>query len=370
MLRKIIHIDMDAFYASIEQRDDPSLQGKPVVVGGSAKRGVVASASYEARKFGVRSAMPSITAKRLCPDLLFVPHRFPIYKEVSQQVRAIFFEYTDLVEPLSLDEAYLDITENKKGMLSATMIAEEIRQKIFDQTNLTASAGVSFNKFLAKVASDINKPNGIKVITPDEAMDFIEHLPVKKFFGVGKVTAKKMEQMGIRTGGDLRKFSEIDLAKRFGKAGRHFYRIVRADDKRPVNPNRIRKSIGAERTFSDDISDSSEMKQRLSHVAGIVYKYMVQHENFGRTVTLKAKTPEFKLLTRSKSFGSEVRSLESLEQIVHDLLDESKNEMPAVRLLGVTVSNLEKENQVEGLQLEFDFQNGQHREAPSDGLSD
>ncbi len=346
---------MDAFYASIEQRDDPDLKGKPVAVGGSAKRGVVASASYEARRFGVRSAMPSITAKRLCPDLIFVKHRFPVYKETSRQIREIFHEYTDLVEPLSLDEAYLDVTENKKNMPSATLIAQEIRQKVFDKTILTASAGISFNKFLAKVASDINKPNGQKVILPQEAIPFLEQLPIKKFFGIGKVTALKMEKMGIHTGADLKKYSEIELAKRFGKAGRHFYRIVRAEDNRPVNPNRIRKSIGAERTFSEDLTEIDEMKERLDHVSGIVFKYMEQSENFGRTVTLKAKTPEFKLITRSKSYGSEVRTLEALIQTVYGLLEESREELKAVRLLGVTVSNLEKENQEDGVQLEFDF---------------
>ena len=346
---------MDAFYASIEQRDDPSLRGKPVAVGGSAKRGVVASASYEARQYGVRSAMPSITAKRLCPDLVFVKHRFPVYRETSQQIREIFHEYTDLVEPLSLDEAYLDVTENKKGLASATLLAEEIRQKIFEKTNLTASAGVSFNKFLAKVASDENKPNGIKVITPLEAIAFIEKLPVKKFFGIGKVTAQKMEKMGILTGADLKKFSEIELAQRFGKAGRHFYKIVRAQDNRLVNPNRVRKSIGAERTFSEDLTETKDMREKLEYISGIVFDYMSKHQNFGRTVTLKAKTPSFKLMTRSKSFGSEVRSLESLRQIVYDLLDESREEVPAVRLLGVTVSNLEKENQEDGIQLAFDF---------------
>ncbi len=346
---------MDAFYTSIEQRDDPALRGNPVAVGGSAKRGVVASASYEARQFGVRSAMPSITAKRLCPDLIFVKHRFPVYREASSQIREIFHQYTDLVEPLSLDEAYLDVTENKVGLASATMIAEEIRQNIFEKTQLTASAGVSFNKFLAKVASDINKPNGTKIITPEEAIEFIEKLPIKKFFGIGKVTAQKMEKMGIRTGADLKRFSEIDLSKRFGKAGRHFYRIVRAEDNRPVNPNRIRKSIGAERTFSEDLTKMEDMRDRLSHIAGIVFEYMVQHENFGRTVTLKAKTPDFKLITRSKSFGSEVRSLEALNRVVFDLLEESKEELKEVRLLGVTVSNLEKENEMEDQQLEFDF---------------
>ena len=355
MHRKIIHIDMDAFYASIEQRDDPSLLGKPVAVGGSEKRGVVASASYEARQFGVRSAMPSVTAKRLCPDLIFVKHRFPVYKEASRQIRDIFHEYTDLVEPLSLDEAYLDVTENKTGMPSATIIAGEIRQKIFEKTQLTASAGISFNKFLAKTASDINKPNGMKVILPEEAILFLEKLPVKKFFGIGKVTAQKMEKMGILTGDDLKRFSEIELAKSFGKAGRHYYRIVRAEDNRAVNPNRVRKSIGAERTYSEDLTNLEDMKIRLDFVCETVFRYMEQSDNFGRTVTLKAKTPTFKQITRSKSFGSEVRSLESLKQTVYMLLEESQEELQAVRLLGVTVSNLEKENQEEGVQLEFDF---------------
>jgi DNA polymerase-4 len=262
---------MDAFYAAVEQRDFPELRGKPVAVGGSAKRGVVASASYEARKYGVRSAMPSITAKRQCPDLIFVKHRFDVYKEVSQQIRAIFLEYTDLVEPLSLDEAFLDVTEPKKGPLSATLIAQEILYRINQTTNLTASAGISFNKFLAKVASDINKPNGYKVIPPDEAIPFLEQLKIEKFFGIGKVTAKKMHKMGIHRGADLKKMTEIKLVTYFGKAGRHYYRIVRADDKRPVNPNRIRKSIGAERTFSEDISDLAEMKERLLHVATVVF---------------------------------------------------------------------------------------------------
>ena len=277
---------MDAFYASVEQRDFPELRGKPVAVGGSAKRGVVASASYEARKYGVRSAMPSITAKRQCPDLIFVKHRFDVYREVSQQIRAIFLEYTDLVEPLSLDEAFLDVTEPKKGPLSATLIAQEILYRINQTTQLTASAGISFNKFLAKVASDINKPNGYKVITPDEAIPFLENLKIEKFFGIGKVTAKKMHKMGVHTGADLKKMTEIELVTRFGKAGRHYYKIVRANDERAVNPNRIRKSIGAERTFSEDISDLAEMKERLRHVSTVVFDYMKKSHNFGRTVTI------------------------------------------------------------------------------------
>jgi DNA polymerase-4 len=259
--RKIIHIDMDAFFASVEQRDNPELRGKPIAVGGSRLRGVVAAASYEARVFGVRSAMPSVTAKRLCPDLIFVKHNFARYKEVSEQIREIFLSYTDLVEPLSLDEAFLDVTDPKRGPKSATLIAQAIRKEIFDTTQLTASAGVSFNKFLAKVASDINKPNGMKVITREEAPAFLAALPVKDFHGVGKKTAARLEKMGFHSGADLLPLSELEMAQRFGKMGRHLYKIVNALDDRPVNPNRIRKSIGAERTFSDDITHIREMKE-------------------------------------------------------------------------------------------------------------
>jgi DNA polymerase-4 len=359
--RKIIHIDMDAFYASVEQRDHPDLRGKPIAVGGSAMRGVVAAASYEARKFGVHSAMPSITAKRLCPDLIFVKHRFEVYREVSNQIREIFAEYTGLIEPLSLDEAFLDVTElkqdnfshliDKTGNPSATMIAEEIRKKIFEKTQLTASAGVSFNKFLAKVASDINKPNGIKVITPPEAILFLENLPVEKFFGVGKVTAKRMHTLRIFTGKDLKQKSELELVQRFGKVGRHYYRIVRAEDNRKVNPNRIRKSIGAERTFFDDLKT-----EKVIPIAEKVFDYMKKANNFGRTITLKAKTPEFQSITRSKTFNSEPKDQELFLSIVSDLLKKHFHEFQEVRLLGVQVSNLEKDQKmVGGVQLEFDF---------------
>lgn len=360
--RKIIHIDMDAFYASVEQRDQPELRGKPVAVGGAGMRGVVASASYEARAFGVRSAMPSVTAQRLCPALIFVRSRFDVYREVSQQIRAIFHEYTDLVEPLSLDEAFLDVSENKKGMKSATLIAEEIRRKIKEETQLTASAGVSFNKFLAKVASDINKPDGIKVITPKEALPFLEALPIKKFHGIGKVTAEKMKRMGVFTGKELKALSEIELVKRFGKAGRHYYRIVRADDRREVNPNRIRKSIGAERTYREDISQIEDMKEKLTYLAGVIFRYMEKSDNYGRTVTLKAKSPDFKIITRSRSFSSEIRDLKLLESVAHELIMQNREEIPSVRLLGVSVSNLSKEVQGEGIQLSFDFKEGEEEE--------
>lgn len=355
--RKIIHIDMDAFFASVEQRDHPEWRGKPIAVGGGGRRGVVAAASYEARKFGVRSAMPGFKARQLCPQLIFVPHRFSIYKEVSQQIRSIFFEYTDLVEPLSLDEAYLDVTEPKKGKPSATLIAQEIRKRIFETTQLTASAGVSFNKFLAKIASDINKPNGMKVIKPDEAAAFIDALPIEKFFGIGKVTAKKMHRLGIFKGVDLRERSLLELSQQFGKAGRHYYKIVRGEDQRQVKPNRIRKSIGAERTFGEDISDLNQMKERLAKIIDIVYDYMNKSDNFGRTVTLKAKTPEFQQFTRSKSFSSEVDDRVTLAEVVYELLEQNWKDWGSVRLLGISVSNLQNEHRIDGIgvQLKFEF---------------
>ncbi len=346
---------MDAFYASVEQRDDPRLQGKPVAVGGSGNRGVVASASYEARRYGVRSAMPSLTARRMCPELIFVKSRFDVYREVSAQIRAIFHQFTDLVEPLSLDEAYLDVTDNKIDMPSATIIAERIRKLILEETRLTASAGVSFNKFLAKIASDINKPNGIKVITPEEAIPFLEKLPIGKFHGIGKVTARKMNDMGIFTGADLKKWTEIDLVKRFGKVGRHYFRIVRADDAREVNPNRIRKSIGAERTYKEDLTAIPAMKEKLTYLAGVVHTYMEKADNYGRTVTVKIKSSDFKIITRSRSFQQEVRQLEDLVQITHELLENNQQEIEKVRLLGVSVSNLMREHDGLGIQLEFDF---------------
>ncbi|THH41917.1 DNA polymerase IV [Neolewinella litorea] len=341
--RKIIHIDMDAFFASVEQRDNPDLRGKPIAVGGSKLRGVVAAASYEARVFGVRSAMPSVTARRLCPQLIFVKSNFDKYREVSDQIRDIFYSYTDLVEPLSLDEAYLDVTESKRGPVSATLIAQAIRQEIYATTQLTASAGVSFNKFLAKVASDINKPNGMKVIMPEEAPAFLADLPVEDFHGIGKVTAARMHKMGYRTGGDLRQLSEMEMAQRFGKVGRHYYRIVRALDDRPVNPNRNRKSVGAERTYADDISSPAVMKEKLDWLVQKVFSYLVERDNFGRTVTLKMKSPEFVIHTRSRSFSGEIRKLQDLKEIARHLLDENVEEVPVVRLLGISVSNLERE---------------------------
>jgi DNA polymerase IV len=358
--RKIIHIDMDAFFASIEQRDNPDLRGKPVAVGGSEARGVVAAASYEARKFGVRSAMPSVTAKRLCPHLIFTRARFDVYKEVSNQIRAIFLDYTELVEPLSLDEAYLDVTINHKNMRSATLIAEEIRQRIFETTQLTASAGVSYNKFIAKMASDVNKPNGIKVIKPDEAEVFLLELPIERFYGIGKVTAKKMKSIGIHKGEDLIKLTKAELSKRFGKAGAWYFHIVRGEDDRIVNPNRIRKSIGAEETFSQDLDDIEDMKAALLPLAEDILRYATKSENFGKTLTLKLKTPDFQTFTRSKTFLRELKSIAEILPIAYELLNSGLEATEGkVRLLGLSFSHLSKQelqnNSGAGMQLEMDF---------------
>lgn len=345
---------MDAFYASVEQRDNPALRGKPVAVGG-IKRGVVASASYEARAFGVRSAMPSRTALRKCPHLQFVRSRFDVYRQVSQQIREIFLEYTDLVEPLSLDEAYLDVTENKKDIFSAILIARQIRQKIFERTQLTASAGVSVNKFVAKVASDINKPNGIKVILPDEVVPFLETLAIEKFHGIGKVTADKMKRLGIHNGKDLKQWTEIDLVKRFGKTGRYYYKIVRGEDNRAVNPHRIRKSIGAERTFNEDIFTVDKMFEKLKEIGEKLFRSIEKTQNYGRTVTVKIKFSDFQIITRSKTVNREITRSEDLIAIVRELLYENMSNGIGVRLLGISVSNLRREEDSLPRQLEFDF---------------
>ena len=288
-LRKIIHVDMDAFFASVEQRDHPELRGKPVAVGGSSGRGVVAAASYEAREFGVRSAMPSVTARRKCPDLVFVKHRFEVYREVSEQIRAIFHHYTPHVEPLSLDEAYLDVTEDRHGLGSATAIAQAIRKRIREETQLTASAGVSYNKFLAKLASDQNKPDGLCVIRPGEGAAFVQSLPVRRFHGVGPKGAEKMARLGIETGADLAAKDRAWLAQHFGSFGDYLYRAARGIDLRPVRANRVRKSIGAERTFSQDISAEDELRDRLERIIAIVWDRIAEKQAKGRTVTLKLK---------------------------------------------------------------------------------
>jgi DNA polymerase-4 len=354
-MRKIIHVDMDAFYASVEQRDDPALKGKPVAVGGSSQRGVVAAASYEARRYGVRSAMPSVTAARLCPDLIFVRPRFDLYRQVSQQIRAIFFAYTDLVEPLSLDEAYLDVTTNKKGIRSATKIAQEIRAEILRETQLTASAGISINKFLAKVASDINKPNGCTLIPPENAEAFLEKLPIEKFHGIGKVTAKKMRRMGIHDGKDLKRLTEYELARRFGKVGRYYYRIVRAIDEREVKPNRPRKSIGAEYTFNEDLETEAQMLERLATIIQKLTGRMERVRARGKTLTLKIKYFDFELKTRSKTLGAYVHTAEEIFPVIQTLLHQPEFPPKPVRLLGVYVSNLDNEEEDLPRQLTLEF---------------
>jgi DNA polymerase-4 len=353
-IRKIIHIDMDAFYASVEQLDNPGLKGKPVAVGGSRERGVVAAASYEARKFGVRSAMSSKVAKRKCPELIFVKPRFGRYKEISQQIREIFFEYTDLVEPLSLDEVYLDVTYVKKGKPSATLIAQEIRKRIFEVTKLTASAGVSYNKFLAKVASDVNKPNGIFVVTPEKAQEFIDNLEVRKFYGIGKVTAEKLNKMGIWFGRDLKKIDRFELVRQFGKAGNYYYEICRGEDHRPVQPTRERRSVGAEQTFSTDLFQEDELENELLQIAEILWKRAQRAQAKAKTLTLKFKYADFEQHTRSKTITGWFTTKKELVDGAKELLY-SKPFNKGIRLLGLTLSNFlhEERNEPEQLRIEF-----------------
>jgi DNA polymerase-4 len=342
-VRKIIHIDMDAFYASVEQRDRPELRGKPVIVGGDpGSRGVVAACSYEARKFGIHSAMASSTAYRLCPQAVFVRSRFDVYRSVSRQIREIFHEYTDLVEPLSLDEAFLDVTENRKGILSATAVAREIKQKIYARTGrLTASAGVSFNKFIAKVASDFHKPNGITVVTPGMAGAFIDRLPIRKFFGVGKVTEEKMMALGIKTGADLKTYGKEELIRIFGKSGGYFFDIAHGVDNRPVEPNRIRKSIGKETTLREDIDDVDQMAAILEELALQLENSLGKREIKGRTVTLKVKYFDFQSVTRSRTIDRPIDSGAVLFEHAVDLLSKTEAGSRKVRLLGISVSNFE-----------------------------
>ncbi len=338
-VRKIIHVDMDAFYASVEQRDDPSLRGKPVAVGGG-HRGVVAAASYEARVFGVRSAMPSVTAKRRCPDLVFVKPRFDAYHAVSKQIRGIFADYTDHIEPLSLDEAYLDVTEDRHGLGSARAIAEAIRARIKAETGLTASAGVSYCKFVAKLASDQNKPDGLCVITPAQATAYIASLPVARFHGIGPVTAAKLEHMGIHTGADLAAMSLAELEGRFGSSGGWYYRISRGLDERPVRSHREAKSVSAERTFDRDLSDADELMTELRRVAGLAWHRIARHDTAGRTVTLKVKFADFQMITRACSatipISDEAAFTAAGERLLLALLPVPKG----VRLLGLGLSAL------------------------------
>jgi DNA polymerase-4 len=339
--RKILHVDMDAFYASVEQRDNPELRGRPLAVGYGEARGVVAAASYEARKFGVHSAMPSVTAKRKCPDLIFVPPRFDVYKAVSLQIREIFAEYTPLIEPLSLDEAYLDVTENLKGMEIATEVAEQIRARVKAETGLTASAGVSYNKFLAKMASDQRKPDGLFVITPKNGPAFVEALPVKKFHGVGPATAEKMLKLGIETGADLKARDLAFLQQHFGKSGPYFYWIARGVDEREVNPDRIRKSIGAEDTFREDIHDLETARAGLQPLIDKVWRYCEANGIRGKTVTLKVKWDDFTQMTRSKTVVAPVASGVEIAEIVGLLLSPIFPVPRGIRLLGVTLSSLD-----------------------------
>ncbi|RLB78731.1 MAG: DNA polymerase IV [Deltaproteobacteria bacterium] len=356
-LRKIIHIDMDAFYASVEQRDNIQLRGKPVVVGGNPdSRGVVATCSYEARQFGIHSAMSCARAYRLCPQVIFVRPRFDAYHEVSQQIRGIFLQYTDLVEPLSLDEAYLDVTSNKPNIQSATWVAQIIRQRIRNETALTASAGVSYNKFLAKIASDIKKPDGLTVVTPEQAEQFIARLPIRRFHGVGRVTEKKMESLGILTGADLRKHSLQELSKNFGKAGEYYFNIARGIDLRPVVPNRMRKSIGKETTLTEDTADLGQMLTIIGALAEKVATLLQTKQTSGLTLTLKIKYSDFQIVTRSISREQPIETAEEILLLSEKLLQKTEAGKRAVRLLGVTISHLTTDMPAdEPLQLELPF---------------
>ena len=339
-LRKIIHVDMDAFFAAVEQRDNPALRGKPVAVGGAAARGVVAAASYEARAFGVRSAMPSVTARRKCPELIFVPPRFEVYRAVSAQIRAIFAEFTDLIEPLSLDEAYLDVTENKPGIATASTIARLIRERIRQETGLTASAGISYNKFLAKIASDLNKPDGQSVIPPERGAAFVEALPVARFHGIGPATAARMERLGIHTGADLKARDPAFLRLHFGKAGSWYHGIARGIDHRPVQPDRARKSIGCEDTFSNDIIDLEDARQQVARLATRVWALASTRRIGGRRLVLKVKYSDFRQITRSRTqtlpFTSEAEFCARAEALLAPLFPPRLG----IRLLGVTLAAL------------------------------
>jgi DNA polymerase-4 len=353
--RKIIHVDMDAFYASVEQMDNPDLRGKPVAVGGNEIRGVVSAASYEARKFGVRSALSGALAKKYCPELIFVKPRFDRYKEISQKIRKIFHDYTDLVEPLSLDEAYLDVTQNKKGNPSASLIAQEIRLRILNEVGLSASAGISVNKFIAKVASDINKPNGQKTVPPDEVIPFLEDLPIRKFYGVGKVTTEKMYQLGIFTGLDLKSKPTEFLEKHFGKSGAFYFNVVRGIHNSEVKPNRITKSVAAEHTFDENLTSEIFMQERLETIAAELDRRLKKHKIAGKTVTLKIKYSDFTQQTRSKTLPYFISDKSLLFDTVKELLFQERMK-DSVRLLGISLSNLNTEiKKTIVVQLKFDF---------------
>ncbi|MCZ8198283.1 MAG: DNA polymerase IV [Flavobacterium sp.] len=353
--RKIIHVDMDAFYASVEQLDNPELRGKPLAVGGSEHRGVVSAASYEARKFGVRSALSGTLAKKYCPELIFVRPRFDRYKEISNKIRNIFHDYTDLVEPLSLDEAYLDVTVNKKGNPSASLIAQEIRKRIYDELGLTASAGISINKFVAKVASDYNKPNGQKTIGPDEVIPFLEQLPIRKFYGVGKVTTEKMYQLGIFTGLDLKNKSLEFLEKHFGKTGTFYYHVVRGIHNGQVKSNHIAKSVAAEHTFNENLTSEIFMLEKLERIAAELERRLKKHNISGKTVTLKIKYSDFSQQTRSKTLPYFISDKALMLETAKELLFQERMK-ESVRLLGISLNNLNTEvKKTVVVQLKFDF---------------
>ena len=337
--RKIIHIDMDAFFASVEQRDNPELQGKPVCVGGNKERGVVAAASYEARKYGVRSAMPSRIAYQKCPELIFVKPRFEVYKEVSQNIRSIFKRYSDIIEPLSLDEAFIDVTENKQGIPTATEIAKRIKQEIKEELNLIASAGVSINKFLAKIASDQDKPDGLFVLPPSKVDDFIAHLEISKFFGVGKVTAEKMHRLGVHFGKDLQRIPLEVLKEKFKSNGEYYYNICRGIDSRPVNPNRERKSVGCERTYDVNIRSKKEIHQELPKIIDILLGRLQKTSLRNRTITLKIKFSDFTQITRSKTVDYEIKEREAIHELSTSLVDALEEGLKEIRLIGLTLSN-------------------------------
>ncbi len=341
--KRIIHIDMDAFFASVEQRDNPDLRGKPIAVGGSRQRGVVAAASYEARKYGVRSAMSSQKAAMLCPKLIFVKSRFEIYKQVSSVIRSIFERYTQLIEPLSLDEAYLDVTNLPQGFNSATEVAEQIRKEIFEETQLTASAGVSYNKFLAKMSSDVNKPNGIFILTPKKAQNFLAQLEIKKFYGIGKVTAGKFQKLGVLYGSDLLRLSLTSLEQHFGKSAKSYFNLARGIDHREVKPHRERKSVGAERTFSSDLNSVEDLIPHLEFIAKAVSERSKKNNKSGRTITLKVKYGDFTQITRSQTFEKETNNLQDLIKTGKELLAIVPNIELGIRLLGLTLSNFEKQ---------------------------
>jgi len=354
--RKIIHVDMDAFYASVEQLDDPVLRGKPLVVGGQPdSRGVVAACSYEARKFGIHSAMPCSHAAKLCPRAIFISPRMHRYKEISAHIMQIFSYYTDLIEPLSLDEAFLDVTVNSMNNPSATRLAEVIRSRILQETQLTASAGVSYNKFLAKIASDLNKPNGLSVILPKDALTFLDTLPVGKFFGVGKVTEKKMFNLGIRFGRDLRQFSKEDLIFHFGKSGAFFYDIVRGNDNRDVQPSRERKSIGSETTFREDTSNTLEIEKILQNLAQKIEMTMQRKDCIGSTVTLKVRYHDFTTATRSSTTNFPVNNADDICKIINNLLPSTEIGSKKVRLLGISISKLSNSSERKPFQLKLPF---------------